>query len=244
MSLILLNTMPKSGSLYAREGLARILAADTMYIGNRYAFVDQIDADKLVAFRKGRYVSQNHLAPSPENLQLLQHFNMKMVLHLRDPRQALLSWVHHLDHIAGGNDDNIDLLYFTPRTPPRYFEFSFDRKIDWQLKNYMPNLIAWTKRWVEIADQGMIQILITNHDDLRRDEKAFFAAILAFYQIEVHFDLPDLPRTLDETHFRRADPDEWRRTFTVEQAAKATLAIPDGLQRRFGWREGGSRVAA
>lgn len=241
---ILLNTMPKSGSLYAREGLARILGINTMYLGGRYALIDQIDLDKVSAFSRGGYVSQNHLAPSPENLQVLKHFKLKMVLQLRDPRQALLSWVYHLDYITRGNDGSAELLYFIPRTPSGYFKFSLSHKIDWQIANYLPNLIAWTKRWVEIADQGTIPILITHQDDLRCDERAFFAAILAFYQIEFDFELPSLPRTLDETHFRRADPDEWRRTFTPEQAARATAAIPDALQRRFGWVERQSSAAA
>jgi DNA-binding transcriptional LysR family regulator len=51
------------------------------------------DARALVG---GGYVAQSHLAPSLENLQILQHYRLKTVLHLRDPRQALLSWVHHI----------------------------------------------------------------------------------------------------------------------------------------------------
>ena len=50
---ILLNTMPKSGSLYIREGLARILSVNTVYLGNRYALLDQIDVDKVVTFSRG-----------------------------------------------------------------------------------------------------------------------------------------------------------------------------------------------
>jgi hypothetical protein len=241
---ILLNTMPKSGSVYMRAALARILGVNAMYIGSRYALIDQIDVDKAAAFSRGGYVSQNHLAPSPENLQILKHFNLKMVLHLRDPRQALLSWVYHIDHIAHGNSGSTELLYFTPRTPSGYFKLSLSRKIDWHIANYLPNLVAWTKQWVEIADQGTVPILITHQNNLRCSEKAFFASILAFYQIELDFELPHLPRTLDETHFRRADPNEWRRTFTPEQAASATSAIPDALQRRFGWSEGQSQAAA
>ena len=50
---ILLNTMPKSGSLYIREGLAKILSVNTVYLGNRYALLDQIDVDKVVTFSRG-----------------------------------------------------------------------------------------------------------------------------------------------------------------------------------------------
>ena len=82
---ILLNTMPKSGSVYVCKSLAKILALRTMYIGNQYGLIDQIDVKDALTFSGGGFVSQNHLAPSAENLQILQHFKLKMVLHLRDP---------------------------------------------------------------------------------------------------------------------------------------------------------------
>jgi hypothetical protein len=232
---ILLNTMPKSGSVYILKSLAKILQLRMMYIGNRYALIDQIDVRDALTLSRGGFVSQNHLAPSPENLQILQYFKLKMVLHLRDPRQALLSWVHYLHYITGDSDMSEQLLYFTPRPPSGYFEFSLSRQIDWQIENYMPQLVQWVARWVEIADQGTIPILITHQNDLRIEEKAFFDAILEFYQLDLDYALPNLARTMGETHFRLADPTEWRRTFTPDQAARATSLIPELLSRRFGW---------
>jgi hypothetical protein len=231
---ILLNTMPKSASIYVMRVVQRIVGLDFMYVGNGYNLIDQIALQSVKKFVGGGYVAQNHLAPSVENLQILEHHRLKMVLHVRDPRQALLSWVHHLDRITESNDASEFLLYFVPRTPPGYFALPLSQKIDWQIENYLPDLIAWTKRWVEIADQGTIPILITDQKDLQSDEKAFFDSILAFYQYNLDYALPDVPKT-DETHFRRADPREWLRTFTPEQAVSATSAIPDMLRTRFGW---------
>ena len=231
---ILLNTMPKSASIYVMRSVQKIVGLDFMYVGNGYNLIDQISLVSARTFSSGGYVSQNHLAPSLENLQILQHFKLKMVLHLRDPRQALLSWVHHLDRITNGNDESEFLLYSARRTPPGYFESSLSQKIEWQIENYLPDLIAWTSQWVEIADQGTIPILITHQDQLQADERAFFDTILAFYQIKLDYTLPNLPKT-DETHFRLADPAEWKRTFTPKQAARATSEIPDELRTRFGW---------
>ena len=234
-SAILLNTMPKSGSAYVSSSLATILGLSHMQIGNRYALIDQIDPQDALTFSGGGFVSQNHLAPSLENLQILQHLGLKMVLHLRDPRQALLSWVYYLDWTSGLSDTNEVLLYVTPRPPSGYFDFSLPRKIDWQIENYLPQLVAWAARWVDIADSETIPILITHQDDLRTDEKAFFDAILAFYRLSFDYTLPSPPRTMEATHFRRADPMEWMQTFTPDQAARATTLIPVSLRIRFGW---------
>jgi hypothetical protein len=232
---ILLNTMPKSGSIYIQKSLAKILRCPTVHLGNSYALIDQIGVRSAKAFSSGGYIAQDHLAPSLENLQILQHFKLKMVLHLRDPRQALLSWVYNTDWVSGGSDTSEFLLYCTPRPPPGYSGFSFSRKIDWQIETYLPQLVAWAARWVEIADGGAIPILITHQNDLRTAEKAFFDSILAFYQLSLDYALPNLPRTMEETHFRRADPMEWTQSFTPDQAARATSLIPVSLRRRFGW---------
>lgn len=206
-----------------------------MYIGNRYSLIDQIQPHAALIFSQGGYVSQNHLAPSPENLEVMQHFNMKMVLHLRDPRQAMLSCVHHLERIARGSDTSIELFYFNPKVPPGYFSRAREQKIDWQIENYLPRLVAWTTRWLELVNSKALPALITQQEDLRTKEKAFFDDILAFYGLDLDYTLPGLPRTIEETHFRLADPAEWRRVFTREQIERSTAAIPCSLRKRFGW---------
>jgi hypothetical protein len=232
---ILLNTMPKSGSVYIQKSLSKILGFATMDLGNSYGLIDQMNIQDTRTFSRGGFVSQNHLAPSPENLQVLRHFKLKMVLHMRDPRQALLSWVHHLQYVTGGNDTSEELLYVTPRPPFGYFKLSLSRQIDWQIDNYMPQLVHWAERWVEITDLNTIPIMITHQNALRTEEKAFFDKILAFYDIDLDYALPNLARTIKETHFRLADPMEWSRTVTPEQGIRAASMIPKSLSIRFGW---------
>src|SRR5262249_49844733 len=152
------------GSVYIQKCLASILDCPILNLGNRYALIDQFGVRDAKALIGSGCVAQNHLAPSLENLQVLQHFKVKMVLHLRDPRQDLLSWIHHTDWKADGGYENESLLYILPRPPAGYFKYSFYRKIDWQIENYLPQLVAWTQRWVEIADAGIIPILITQQE--------------------------------------------------------------------------------
>ena len=232
---ILLNTMPKSGSVYIQKSLAKILSCQTLNVGNSYALIDQIDIRDVKKLVGGGHVAQNHLAPSPENLRVLEHFNLKMVLHLRDPRQALLSWVHHLDWISRGNDASETLLYCTPHLPSDYFQSSLSSKISWQISNYLPQLITWVTRWVAIADLKNIPILITQQEELRINERALFDSILQFHNLTFDYALPNLPKTLEATHYRLADPTEWNWTFTPDQKAQATSLIPPSLQQRFSW---------
>jgi hypothetical protein len=236
--------MPKSGSVYIQRALAKMLRCSIVNLGNRYALIDQIGVKDAKLLVGGGCLAQNHLAPSAENVRILQHFNLKMVLHLRDPRQALLSWVYHIDRVSGGSAASESLLYFARRPPDRYFDLPLSRKIDWQIENYLPELVAWVARWVALADAKTIPILITEQDKLRTDEKAFFESILGFYGLNVGYAPPDLERTIEETHFRLADPSEWQRTFTRDQQARANSFIPLTLQIRFGWGASTESAAA
>jgi hypothetical protein len=47
---------------------------------------------------------------------------------------------------------------------------------------------------------------------------------------------------LNETHYRRADPAEWRRTFLPDQIARATTAIPQWMRSRFDWGDGAEDI--
>ena len=95
MGTILLNTMPKSGSVYILKSLAKIVDLKTKHCGDPSN--GRLSDKDLTAFSTGGFVVQNHLALSAENLQILEQLKPRMVLHLRDPRQAMLSWLHHVD---------------------------------------------------------------------------------------------------------------------------------------------------
>ena len=127
------------------------------------------------------------------------------------------------------------LLYVAPCPPFGYFELSLYDKINWQIENSFLQQISWVAKWLEVVDRGSCQILVTQQDDLRTAKRAFFDRILSFYGFDACYDLPNLPRTLDDTHFRRADPTEWRSAFTPNQVAKVTSMLPPTLMKRFCW---------
>jgi hypothetical protein len=121
---ILLNALPKSGTVHMARSLAKILGAGIIHLGNQYRLVDQINFKAAEEFSRGGYISPNELSPSSENIELLKYFRLKMVLHLRDPRQALLEWVHHVDRVTGGDTDHPLVLSTVPRPPNSYFQLS------------------------------------------------------------------------------------------------------------------------
>jgi hypothetical protein len=231
---VLLNTLPKSGSVFLFCTLSESLRLPRMHLGNMYSLVDQISLTQMRRFIAAACVSQNHLAPSAENIQILKHFGCRLILHLRDPRQALLSWVHHLDWLYG--DDRRDGLLLSPPYPPvGYFGWDFARKLDWQIDNYLPHMIDWIDRWVAIHDEGQLPILLTSYAEFCRDIEGLCERICAFCDIPPdRFDFVEIPKTIDH-HFRLGDDSEWRRVYSAEQADRANAMVPPALANRLGW---------
>ena len=229
---VLLNTLPKSGSVFLQQTLSGSLGVPSMYVGNMYSLIDQLSLDRMRHFASGSFVSQNHLAPSPENLRMLEHFGCPVVLHVRDPRQALVSWLYHLDRIRG---DAEALLLFSPHLPPNYFAWDFHRKLDWQIDNFLPHMVEWIARWVAIHDAGRLPVLLTTYDELSRDLRGLCRRICEFCAIPADaFRFVEAPKTI-ENHFRLGDDGEWRRVFSAEQTGRASAMLPAELAQRFGW---------
>jgi hypothetical protein len=234
MPSLLLNTMPKSGSVFLMHTLSETLGCGRLHLGSMYSLIDQISLEKMRAFAKGGWVAQDHLAPSLENLQMLQHFGCAMVLHVRDPRQAMVSWLHHLDRIHREQGEE-PLLLVAPRPPSRYFAWDFSQKIDWQIDHYLPQAIDWLVRWLAVYDADDIPMLLTEYCELNRDADRLCRRICRFYGVAtegLHF--VDIAKTIDN-HFRLADDEEWLRVLSSAQIERVDALLPLELASRFGW---------
>lgn len=231
---ILINTMPKSGSVYIHKHLGQALGMPFSNLGNGYTLADQVHYWNAKSFAAGSSIAQNHFEPSDINVQILDRVIGRWVLHIRDPRQALLSWVHHLDLLkAEGRDDA--LLWVVPAAPSGYFERSLADKIDWNIAHYFSALVAWLLGWLKVYDRGRFNILLTSYDELITDERRLFDRILDFHGIpRQRFQFTPLPKDRD-VHFRKGDPEEWRSVFSGPQIDACNAHLPDGLLDRFGW---------
>jgi len=231
---LLLNTLPKSGSVFLLHTLSETLGCGRLHLGNMYSLIDQISLEKMQVFAKGGWVVQDHLAPSLENLQILRHFGCSMVLHVRDPRQAMVSWAHHLDRIYRKHGEE-PLLLVAPCPPAGYFTWDFTTKIDWQIDHYLPLVIDWLVRWLAVHDRGEIPILLTDYRELSGDVGRLCRRICRFYGIAVDgLRFVDVPKTVDN-HFRLADDEEWRRVLDPAQIERVAALLPAELAYRFGW---------
>ena len=233
---MLITTMPKSGTYYLSKLFGEGLFIETRIVSHQYFPYDVIRQPELRALSRGSCVSQDHFGASKINLAHIARHVDRLVVHLRDPRQATLSYTHFLDTQQFRRNEEETLLFIYPPLPDDYYQLDFGAKLDWGIANWLPLLVEWTEEWVAAAaSRGRTVIKFTRYEDLVADRDVFVRDVLAFFGIPLDRFFPPRVEADEEVHFRKGEIDEWRTAFTPEQIEAANAKIPRGLAERFGW---------
>lgn len=234
---ILVVSILKSGTVFTNLMLSRGLGFDQTSVSFGYFPHYLVEIPKLLAFSKGGQIARAHFDPSPVNLQSLTPFVRKWVLHVRDLRSVLLSWVHHINRLYRERyNGEYQYLFVYPTPPEAYFHWSLRKQVDWNITNFLPSAVTWTRSWLAIYDLHRYDILLTDYSELVRDEAGYIYKILDFYGIPCQrFRRPTIEKTISGSHFRAGLEDEWMSEFTTDQVSRATAMIGEDLLDRFGW---------
>ena len=232
---LLITTMPKSGTYYLSSLLSAGLGLSQMIVSNQYFPYDVIYQPKLRRFVRGGRVSQDHFDAGKINVELIARHAERIVVHLRDPRQALLSHVHYLCSDRFRENEKETLLFIYPQLPDGFFDMVLDRRIDWGIAQWMPLLVEWVEGWLRVSEAGPLTVKFTRFEDLIANEQAFVGEVLDFFEIpRQRFGATEIALT-QELHFRKGEADEWASVFSEAQKRRAAALIPPRLAERFGW---------
>ncbi|MBO6520072.1 MAG: sulfotransferase domain-containing protein [Rhodospirillales bacterium] len=233
---ILFNTLPKSGSVFIGKTLAQSIdieySEQPMFHGffPTYFLIDSA-AQRL---RLGNIIRQEHFDASALNINLITRFVDKLVVHVRDPRQATLSWFHHFDRLQQLHPDGIN--YTVHQAPPGYGDLSNPERIDWHIETHLASCVNWINDWLHVAEKNKnLPILLTTYEDFLVDKQAFFQRIFDFYGIEnAANDLAEPAKHIDN-NFRSGQKDEWVGVLTERQKKRCAEIIGHTLADRFKW---------
>lgn len=244
---ICLNTMPKSASIFIQDVLHHALGLERIRISGGYFPDDLVVPAWLDVLAQGHRITQEHLPARALNLRLLGRHMDRLVLHVRDPRQATLSWTHHVATLAR-NRREAELAMIDPVLPQDYFDRDLSGQLDWQIDTHLPALVSWTEGWLDVidADRPPLAILLTRFEDFRADQKGFFTRLLAFHGLEGEL-MRRVEAVLDrsqnlrdgQAHFREGRTSEWREVFTAAQRDRAAAHLGQRLPRRLGYAADG-----
>jgi sulfotransferase family protein len=230
---IFLCCAPKSAGLYIRNYLMKGLKLEFRRLSVNYWPEDILSIPACENFfRSTGCIAFNHTDAGETNIAVLEQGRQKVALNVRDPRESILSLVHYqLLHFPRGS------RLFHPNEPPDdYVNWTNERRIDFFIDGVFIKYIRWMTDWLDIADAGALDVLVTRYEDLVTDESGLFRRILEFYGIpETKLRQPNVPKDR-ASNFRSGRIGEWREVFTPRQTQRVTRAIPSRLFARFGWQ--------
>lgn len=237
-------SLPKSGTTYIANALEKFInscsaaaSSQKLLSANRPNILFKLETQSPYKESLSTLIS-DHAPAVPQNLFGLRMVVDRLIVHVRDPRQALLSFVYYLQQTNDYRSPEY-LISTQLRLPPDYFSLSLTEQINWQIEKwYLPDAIKWIKGWID-ADQDPLfypKILFTKQEDLATEPKMFFESILNFYEIETaRFVFPEKPCFQATKHLRKGSVNEWREVFTPEQIERCAEVIPELIFKKFGW---------
>lgn len=234
---IIINTMPKSGSVYINAAMQAGLGFSPIQIHNMYFPDDVVNINALKEWASGARITQTHLSSTELNIWLLGSFVDRMIIHVRDPREATLSWVHFIGRMYRENP--FELLRIPYVYPKHFMGLTFSERVDWAIDHHLPILVRWVDGWIKYSQQDLsgetFRVLFTTYPELVNDETALFAKICGFFDVpKGSFVHPNIDKS-EAVYFRKGQPGEWRNVFSATQRQRAT-DLSQSILAHFGWQ--------
>lgn len=224
----LLTSLPKSGTIFLQNWIQLMLmnhASKTppvINIGASTFPADILDLSKILDILEQKGVGMRHFDCSPQNIQVIEELKIPVIVHTRDPRSSLLSWIHHSIRLIK-EGQKVQLLRNTPKPPIALFEKTLAEIIDWHLDNYLPGQCQWISEWKKYAENNPL-IKIKEFSELKENPLQYIASICEFIGTNDE-KIMDPPNPEDGVHFRKGLVDEWKDIFSKPQQEKANQIL-------------------
>ena len=228
---IMFNALPKSASEYSWQMLANNLNYEKIDVSGGIWPNKMAVRSALENTSRKRVVSHDHLFANSFNLLAMNRYLNKWIIHVRDPRQATISWVYHLQRRY--KEDPYESKYFN--LDNEYFTLPFEKQLDIQINQHYPLVVQWINQWLDLIEvkEYKNKILLTTFERFIEDKVDFFKEILEFHNIEYSNDfILESPQD-GKLQFRKGERFEWKSTCNQEQLRKLAILMDPRLESLF-----------
>ena len=224
---VLVCALPKSASSSIEKGLELALGVPSIE-DELIAYSDELGFPRAIPMREPlRLISQSggighsHLKPTPETLEILSGTGIeRVVVTIRDPRQSLVSWIHHSR--GGAANQRIKLI------EPTYNQWQHDDKVSWHIEHFYPQFVDWIEGWCQ-AGRRDPNIHVVEFSHFVANEVGTVREIASAFNLPA-IEITEVPRK----RFRSGQLDSWKEFFTPSQCTEMTRVLPTRLTKPFG----------
>ena len=233
---VFLITMPKSGSVFMQQQLESALVArdwktfgGTWYEENGQSLSQPILNEFL---RNGRF-TKSHLSPSAFNLSLLKDTvsrfpNTKIIVHLRDPRQAFVSWLKFYPILEGALKQAIE---------DKLIAMNISSLEEAFLTLFYEKMIDFIEGWYDVFQKTELSknMIITTHEQLVHEPETLTQKLSSFVDVSPDvFSLSGKPET-GKMNFRKGKTNEWKSFFSEEMLLKLNKKVNYTIFEKLNW---------
>ena len=171
----------------------------------------------------------DHMHPSPGNLALLETAGVgRVALQIRDPRQLVISNIHHAVNVGG---DQELLIKFRDAGP--------QAALDYMIGKMIPGLRDWILLW-RASDVDVIEC---KFEDFFVNRYGFFRRLLEFFDIPPRYyskissvvdSMEIFARNEGQYNFRLGKLDEWREVFSRRQMRMIEDLSAGAFEKSYG----------
>lgn len=231
---ILLCTIPKAGSLYLAQNIQQQFGLPDVRVSLDRFPNDRVLIEGARHLARGGRSSWNHLDASKDNVQVLRQAGIeRLVLQVRDPRQAMLSFIHHVDRNLVGQNLHYRVR-LDPKIPAHWVEWTLAEKIDFYIETWLPKAVKWLERWQQVmTGPHGLDVLLLRFEDMREDPPGHLKQIAEFYGYSAgQF---SMSKRDENPHFRSGMKEEWRAVFSAVQQQRANQCLSRHVIDFFGY---------
>jgi len=238
---IFLNAPPQSASTFLYESLTnglsyKNLSQPTLYGGIfPYKNIVTWSAEKTLA---GGFVWQDNVEANEVNLLIMEQFFPKVILHFRDPRQCIYSWLQHFPNVM--HEERARTLKKLIKLRDNFFDLPIEHQIDHLIQTRLIHYVEYYKKWLEIIDHSKYKVsfLITTYEELTKNQNQVLKKVLEFYELKQElFNFPSQCPEVGKQNYRGNSLTGWEHTFSIQQRKKAGELIPSFMKKKFNWIE-------
>ncbi len=231
---IVINTVPKSASESIWNKVAEGLGLAQCHLSLGLFPNCCVVPRRVQAVAQGGIIAKEHLPATHFNVKTLADHGLdRIVFHVRDPRQATLSWAHFVR-------DDVSMRLMGPLwrkivPPATVLRQDLDAAIDWSIDNYLPLLIEFIRGWQRVAaDPGSsVQVKFMNFEQFLAKPKGYFEQLVGFAGVDPSAFAAEAEAEV--VHMRKGLTDEWREAFSKRQQARAWALMSPDPAAEFGW---------
>ncbi|QWR77071.1 sulfotransferase domain-containing protein [Candidatus Magnetomonas plexicatena] len=199
--------------------------------------------------KTGCFVSA-HFPASDINIENFKKYNQKCLVHIRDPRDSIISLCNHIltrhrDRYAlrGYNGTVVEvkeaLMEMLPNVFPDqsvYNSFwdsipvmpeatleSDSETLEWFIRNQYEMFVNWIRDWIAASKELKGLIHLTSYEDFVIDPELYYRKIYDFYEVPKSYSLPPVLKK----HFVTGKSRNFEKVMTKEQIDFTTKLIPD-----------------